>query len=62
LIHPGNSGGPALTAGGEVAGVVFARAESEPDVGYAMTSAELLPVAAQAPDLSEPVTPGRCAA
>ncbi|MBL0887643.1 MarP family serine protease [Myceligenerans indicum] len=61
-VRPGNSGGPLLTTGGQVAGVVFARAESESDIGYAMTSTELLPVAAQATELTEAVSPGRCAA
>lgn len=61
-VRPGNSGGPLLTTGGEVAGVIFARADSEADVGYAMTNAELLPVAAQAPELDEAVSSGRCTA
>ncbi|WP_460701673.1 MarP family serine protease [Myceligenerans halotolerans] len=61
-VRPGNSGGPLLTTDGQVAGVVFARADSASDIGYAMTSAELLPVAAQATELDSPVSSGRCAA
>ncbi|RPF23188.1 MarP family serine protease [Myceligenerans xiligouense] len=61
-VRPGNSGGPLLTTDGQVAGVIFARADSASDIGYAMTSAELLPVAARATELDAPVSPGRCAA
>lgn len=61
VVRPGNSGGPLLTTGGDVAGVIFARDDSAEDIGYAMTSAELLPVAAQAPDLGAAVSTGQCA-
>ncbi|MBE1874380.1 MarP family serine protease [Myceligenerans pegani] len=61
-VRPGNSGGPLLTTGGDVAGVVFARADSSADVGYAMTSAELRPVAAQATELDAAVSSGQCTA
>lgn len=36
-VAPGNSGGPFLTPAGEVAGVVFARDETTPSTGYAVT-------------------------
>lgn len=59
-VRPGNSGGPLLTTDGQAAGIVFARAESDPDLAYAMTPTELLPVVAQAPDLDTTVTSGEC--
>lgn len=61
VVRPGNSGGPLLTTGGEVAGVIFARDDSERDIGYAMTNAELSPVADQAADLDTAVSTGQCA-
>ena len=60
VVRPGNSGGPLLTGDGEVAGVVFARAENDDNVGYAMTMAELTPVADRAPSLTNTVSTGSC--
>ncbi|MCP2637873.1 MarP family serine protease [Microbacterium sp. HD4P20] len=59
-VRPGNSGGPVLTEDGALAGVVFARGENDPDLGYAMTMAELTAVATQAPSLSDRVSSGSC--
>ncbi|MBF4635509.1 MarP family serine protease [Agreia pratensis] len=62
VIEPGNSGGPLLTVDGKVAGVVFAKASTVSNVGYALTMQELSPVAAEAPGLTAPVSTGACSA
>lgn len=42
VVRPGNSGGPLLSIGGEVIGVVFSRSASDPDIGYALASPAVL--------------------
>jgi len=59
-VQPGNSGGPLLTTDGQVAGVVFAKATSDAEVGFAISMNDLEPVAEQAPALSSPVSSGQC--
>jgi S1-C subfamily serine protease len=46
IVRPGNSGGPLLTPGGQVAGVVFAAAVDHAHTGYALTAREVAPDAA----------------
>ncbi|NNU27736.1 MarP family serine protease [Isoptericola sediminis] len=59
-IRAGNSGGPVLSPGGEVVGVIFGRSQSDDGLGYGVTTNELMPVVARAPDLQDAVTPGSC--
>jgi S1-C subfamily serine protease len=59
-VKEGDSGGPFLDSRGEVVGVVFARAANTANVGYAMTMAELDPVAAKAATWSQQVDSGSC--
>lgn len=40
-VRPGNSGGPLLSPQGLVDGVVFAASVDNPDIGYALTAAEV---------------------
>ena len=60
VVQPGNSGGPLLATDGRVAGVVFARNADDAELGYAMTDAELAPVASAAAGLSTAVSSGDC--
>ena len=57
-VRPGNSGGPLLTTGGQVYGVVFARSTSDDETGYVLTVAEVADDAQRASDATAPVDTG----
>lgn len=59
-VQQGNSGGPLLSVDGAVAGVIFAKSDGTENVGYALAMEEVLPVIAQAPELTDAVTSGSC--
>lgn len=59
-IQEGDSGGPLLTTGGEVAGLVFAKSANQAGVGFAITSDVLSPIVDRAPGLTTRVGSGRC--
>lgn len=61
LVRPGNSGGPIVTSGGEVAGVVFAASVTDDDTGYALTASQVAESAAQGIASSTRVSTGDCA-
>ncbi|WP_235830492.1 MarP family serine protease [Arthrobacter cheniae] len=60
-VQQGNSGGPLLDLQGRVAGVVFAKSTANAPVGYALSLAELRPIAESAPGLDDAVSAGQCA-
>ena len=59
-VDHGNSGGPVLTGDGEVAAVVFAKSESVDNVGFAIPTSTLSPLADAAPGLDATVDSGSC--
>lgn len=61
-VQQGNSGGPLLTPNGKVAGMIFAKAKSEQNIGYALSRDEIRPFISQASSLSQPVSTGSCTA
>jgi S1-C subfamily serine protease len=59
-VEPGNSGGPLLSQGGRVYGVVFAASTSMSDTGYALTAAEVASDAAAGRDATAAVSTQGC--
>jgi S1-C subfamily serine protease len=61
-VQQGESGGPLLNEAGLVVGVIFAKATSTPNVGFALAMAEVEPVVSAAAGLGSPVSSGTCIA
>ena len=59
-IDRGDSGGPLILTDGTVGGVVFAEARTNPDVGYALSVAEVANVVKPDIGLTVPVDTGPC--
>ena len=60
MIRPGNSGGPFVLVNGDVAGLVFAASTTDPEIGYALTSTEVLPDVHRAIGRTTPASTGSC--
>jgi S1-C subfamily serine protease len=59
-VRAGNSGGPFVTTGGDVAGVVFAASTTNGGIGYAITSEQALPVIQQGVGRTDAASTGSC--
>ena len=60
MVRPGNSGGPIVSSGGDVVGVVFAASVQDSDTGYALTAEQVAQNAAAGAAGSEEVSTGDC--
>lgn len=61
LVRPGNSGGPIISSGGDVVGVVFAASVTDQDTGYALTAEQVAHSAELGRSSSGAVSTGDCA-
>ena len=61
-VVPGNSGGPLVDLNGVVIGLIFARSQSDDNLGYALTAPEIQGELSKALAQNYPVSTGRCAA
>lgn len=59
-VRPGNSGGPLVSPGGNVYGVIFAAAADDPQTGYALTAKEVASDADRGRRATAGVSTGRC--
>ena len=60
IVRPGNSGGPFVLLDGTVAGVVFAASTTDADVGYALTTPQIIPLVQRAETRTAAVSTEGC--
>ncbi|MFD9888195.1 MarP family serine protease [Amycolatopsis sp. NPDC059027] len=60
-VRSGNSGGPMITPGGQVIGVVFGAAVDDPETGFTLTAEQVRAEVDAAPSQTAGVGTGRCA-
>lgn len=60
LVRAGNSGGPIVSSGGDVVGLVFAASVTDRDTGYALTADQVAESAARGLTAEEAVGTGAC--
>lgn len=61
LVRSGNSGGPVVSSGGDVLGVIFAASVTDKSTGYALTAEQVADDAAAGARATRPVSTGECA-
>jgi len=59
-VRPGNSGGPFVLVKGEIAGVVFAASTTDPKIGYALASPQVVPLVRRAEHRTAAVSTEGC--